>query len=489
MADLIPRLDRTQRLVLETLYRVFRETRDWPRYQYVASVLDDENLDLQRTLESMPPGLYWPRNAGGVVWHSDEEVLGLRVRGLACCRDADVDIACLLTCVRFVVQKRREARPPSPQSVVEPTLRFADFIEPIASIVGANPELYRVLLVLELMKAEPFLPSWAGSLDDPVQRHVRLSRDVLRFRHVQTLTDLLEAIPDDVRPPPVQVIATRSDEVAFPAEPLSPDRAQRATQGEVDDDSGAGDDREAHPTAARRRERGGRSRRTVIAWLVAAVVIISISAWFAVSPGRTSGGVAIIAAGLAVTGAIAVAAGRRASEPALLLGLATLALGAVSGGAAVLEAGGDGGRETSAATTTELRPPPDKAPAGLPPSGPTLDIWNKVTSGAKLMRDDDSHPAYLSTVPRNFCKDADCAIPGTNVLTGATIGPAVCQHRGAETTNGDTRTTVDDKNPGLYSSDTWYGVRQTDDTIGYISDVWVHPSQRGGLGLPDCRSP
>jgi hypothetical protein len=104
------------------------------------------------------------------------------------------------------------------------------------------------------------------------------------------------------------------------------------------------------------------------------------------------------------------------------------------------------------------------------------------------MRDDDSHPAYLSTVPRNFCKDADCAVPGTDVLTGATIGPAVCQRGGAQATNGDEGTTVDDKNSGLYISDTWYGVRQPDNTIGYISDVWVRPSQRGGLGLPDCHA-
>src|SRR4051794_36279923 len=118
MPDLIPVIDDAQRLVLDVLYRVFRETREWPRFQYVATVLDERDLDLQRLLESLPPGLYWPRNAGGVVWHSDDDVLGLRVRGLACCGDADIDIACFIAAVQFVVRVRRDTKPQSPQSVV-----------------------------------------------------------------------------------------------------------------------------------------------------------------------------------------------------------------------------------------------------------------------------------------------------------------------------------------------------------------------------------
>lgn len=149
---------------------------------------------------------------------------------------------------------------------------------------------------------------------------------------------------------------------------------------------------------------------------------------------------------------------------------------------------GRDGEHPKVCLPVELRPAPQKADVGLPTSGPTLEIWNKVTNGANLMRD-DAHPAYLSTVPRNFCKDADCAIPGTDVSTGDTVGPAVCQQNGARTTNGDESSTVDDNNPGLYSSEIWYGVRGPDDTIGYISDVWVRPSRRGGLTLPDCQSP
>jgi hypothetical protein len=498
MPDLVPPVDDAQRLVLETLHRVFRETCEWPRYQYVASVLDaEQDVDLQRVLESMPPGLYWPRNAGGVVWHSDDEILGLRVRGLACCRDAESDIACLLACVRFVVATRREAKPASPQAVVEPTLRFADFIKPIESVVGPNPELYRVVLVLELMKAEPFLPSWEGSLDDPAQRHVRLSRDVLRFRDVETLNDLLVAIPEESQPPIARLPTTPVEPHYADVPPASsslPNAQPQLASSASDYARGADDERTDVPAEAAL-EDPLRSRRPVIASLLAFFVIVALGVWFAVSPGRTSGGVAIIAGGLVLAVGIAAALGPKATESAAVIGLATLALGAISGGAAVLAAGGDGVPELSGTSTTTtttastLDPPPHKATPGLPRSGPTLAVWNKVTNGAQSMRDDDAHPAYLSTAPRAFCKDARCAIPGTDVSTRDTVGPAICQRKGAEITNGDNSSNVDDENAGLYTSDVWYGIRRPDDTIGYISDVWVRPSQRGGLGLPDCRRP
>jgi hypothetical protein len=231
MPDLIPVIDASQRLVLETLYRVFRETRAWPLYQYVASVLDDHDLDLQRVLESMPLGLYWPRHMGaGVVWYSDDQALGLRVRGLACCRRSETDIACLLAAVRFVVRRWREEKPRSPQTVVEPRLQFADFIEPVEFVVGLNPELYRVMLVLELMRAEPFLPSWEGSPDDPLQRHVRLSRDVLRFRNVETLNDLVAALLEE-HPAAAEIRETRQEvgeTSEFPTEPPLPTEERQA---------------------------------------------------------------------------------------------------------------------------------------------------------------------------------------------------------------------------------------------------------------------
>lgn len=123
-------------------------------------------------------------------------------------------------------------------------------------------------------------------------------------------------------------------------------------------------------------------------------------------------------------------------------------------------------------------PPPPAA------GGTSLTVYNKVTNGASAMREDT--PAYLSTVRQNYCRRDGCVIAGTDRASGQTYAGAVCQAQGARTTNGNDGDANDDANPGLYSSTRWYGVRSDGDAVGFISEVWVDPSQRGGLGLPSC---
>jgi hypothetical protein len=130
----------------------------------------------------------------------------------------------------------------------------------------------------------------------------------------------------------------------------------------------------------------------------------------------------------------------------------------------------------------------DSAPAPTPPPPPstptTLTVSNRVTNGSSAMREDT--PAYLSTVRQNYCRRDGCVIAGTDRASGGTYTPAVCQAQGARTTNGDDGNANDDGNPGLFSSTRWYGVRLGDGAVGYISEVWIDPSQRGGLGLTNC---
>ncbi len=127
-------------------------------------------------------------------------------------------------------------------------------------------------------------------------------------------------------------------------------------------------------------------------------------------------------------------------------------------------------------------PPP---PAPQPPPTITLTVYNKVTNGATQMREDPL-AAYLSSRPENRCRANGCMVAGTDRRTGGTYSPAVCQKKGARTTNGDDTSSIDDKNPGLFTSTRWYGIRLANQSIGYISEVWIQPSQRGGLGLPTC---
>ena len=141
-----------------------------------------------------------------------------------------------------------------------------------------------------------------------------------------------------------------------------------------------------------------------------------------------------------------------------------------------------GGQVSGSGTSSPPASGGGQAPA--PPTQREVVIYNKVTNGPTQMREDDQ-PAYLSTVARNYCKRDGCALAGTDMWTGHRI-VALCQTAGVSTTNGWNANSSDDANPGLYTSTRWYLMRWADGRTGYLSEVWVAPEFRGGMGLPGC---
>ncbi|MDG4757182.1 hypothetical protein [Micromonospora sp. WMMD710] len=138
-------------------------------------------------------------------------------------------------------------------------------------------------------------------------------------------------------------------------------------------------------------------------------------------------------------------------------------------------------------TPKRQTPPQAPSPPPPPPQAPVqvaLTVHNLATRGATGMGEDPV-PAYLTTYPERSCSKKGCNIGGTDRRTGDTYKPAVCQTQGPRTTNGNDSDPADDTNPQLYTSTRYYGVR-LDGRVGYISEVWIQPSQRGGLGLPQC---
>lgn len=115
-----------------------------------------------------------------------------------------------------------------------------------------------------------------------------------------------------------------------------------------------------------------------------------------------------------------------------------------------------------------------------------LRVYNQVTNGHIAMRE-DSRPVWLTTVPWKLCSQRGCNIGGTERWTDWTYHHAVCRTTGEWVTNGDDRphATWDDHNPNRYSSNEYYGVH-LGWTFGYVSWVWIHPDDRGGLNLPSC---
>lgn len=117
------------------------------------------------------------------------------------------------------------------------------------------------------------------------------------------------------------------------------------------------------------------------------------------------------------------------------------------------------------------------------PNRRRVTITNRVTDGAQRMREDTS-PAYLSQVPRNYCKRLGCALPGTDVESGDAV-LAECETIGERTTNGNDQSSDDDANPGLRTSTRWIGIRWGDGRFGYVAEVWLDPKM-SGQPLPYC---
>jgi|GEM_PF-3075294 len=120
-----------------------------------------------------------------------------------------------------------------------------------------------------------------------------------------------------------------------------------------------------------------------------------------------------------------------------------------------------------------------------PPSA-TITVHNKVAIGASVLIE-DSTPAYLSTRPVGRCTSRGCRIAETDMWSGAQI-VARCWVRGETLTNQDLTSPDIDKNEGGVTSDLWYEIILHTGTVGYLSEVYVSPSNRGGMDLPECRT-
>lgn len=128
------------------------------------------------------------------------------------------------------------------------------------------------------------------------------------------------------------------------------------------------------------------------------------------------------------------------------------------------------------------------------PSHPTLApsrlvVFDKLVFGKAGLREDPI-PAGLSGELRRGCHRLGCYLRGSQRHTGGTLPPPVCVVTGPLVTNGSLKDPADDENPNLVASTLWYGVSdgsgRKSPRIRYISEVWVTPRQRGGLGLPTC---
>src|SRR5437762_8541227 len=125
----LPEISPGQRWLLETIYRAYRDTRDWPTVAFVEDELDEAGYDFRRELGSMPSDFVWP-GAGppGAAVYQRNEPIAIRVRGLRYCDDSDADLKAFIVALHWLVEQRSRARARSPQEAPDPDYRASDII-------------------------------------------------------------------------------------------------------------------------------------------------------------------------------------------------------------------------------------------------------------------------------------------------------------------------------------------------------------------------
>jgi hypothetical protein len=121
---------------------------------------------------------------------------------------------------------------------------------------------------------------------------------------------------------------------------------------------------------------------------------------------------------------------------------------------------------------------------GGQPTVPVVVVQNKVAVGPAMLLE-DATPAYLSTIPAPYCKARGCAVPGTDMASGAVLA-VDCTVAAEDMVNYEADSVLSRDNPHRAHSTLWYRARFPDGRAGFLSEVYVDPASRGGLGLPDC---
>jgi hypothetical protein len=111
-------------------------------------------------------------------------------------------------------------------------------------------------------------------------------------------------------------------------------------------------------------------------------------------------------------------------------------------------------------------------------------VQDKLATGPSALIE-APNAAYLSREPIPGCATRGCEVPQTQMWSGTPL-QAVCQIRGAMMTNEDRASAGIARNKGGITSSLWYECIFSSGARGYLSEVDVAPTYRGGLDLPAC---
>jgi nucleoside phosphorylase len=193
-------VDDAQKLALAAIWDLLVRDGRWPSFHELDQRLNrDHDLDAQRLLPQLPPGLLSGVGHGSNVWIGADTRVGLTVAGVAATGRAQRELGLFLDVVRHAVELEREFDPQADQPHLRPVLTSAAVAE-LLSLTSAQDQgvLNRLgaILSTEQWGSTGFggigSDSWQASID----------RQVRQFRRVDDLDRYWELRPKFWEPVP-----------------------------------------------------------------------------------------------------------------------------------------------------------------------------------------------------------------------------------------------------------------------------------------------
>jgi len=175
-------LNDQQRLYLQTIFDHFHENGKWPTYSNVERTILQTypDLDIDEIVKSLPPGLSKPFNAYmfDVPGFANEDTL-LTVPAIYPCQGSQEDLTDFVRAIRFCVERYNSSDKEKRQVSSNDLMTSLDMSELSTRKIGL------------LLQVEPWIFTSLSTGDDS-NWQCTLSRDIRRYRDVQTIEQYLE---------------------------------------------------------------------------------------------------------------------------------------------------------------------------------------------------------------------------------------------------------------------------------------------------------
>ncbi len=173
-------LNDQQRLYLQTIFDNFHENGKWPAYSNVERTILQTypDLDIDEIVKSLPPGLSKPFNAYMFTGYANEDTL-LTVPAIYLCQGSEEDLTDFVRTIRFCVERYNSSDKEKRQVSSNDLLTLLNLSELSTRKIGL------------LLQVEPWTFTFFSTGDDNSWQ-CTLSRDIRRYRDVQTIEQYLE---------------------------------------------------------------------------------------------------------------------------------------------------------------------------------------------------------------------------------------------------------------------------------------------------------